>query len=110
MSDVQTILSDLESQGLVGEAGAPPIPSPSNPMAVARRLARDLYTDHGKLLLRAHRGDFYRWNGTCWPEAEARGVRGAMMSTSRRPSTRGLPRTGPSLFPGSRIDARSRMY
>ena len=78
MSDVKSVLSDLESQGLVGEAGTQPIPPPSNPMAVARRLARDLYTDHGKLLLRAHRGDFYRWNGTCWPEAEDRGVRGAM--------------------------------
>ena len=48
---------------------------PSNPMAVARSLARDLYADSdGAVLLRAHRGDFYQWNGTCWREIDKRDV------------------------------------
>lgn len=54
------------------------VPPPTNPMGVARELVKQLYTHtDGQLLLRAHKGDFYRWDGTCWPEAEARAVRGA---------------------------------
>jgi putative DNA primase/helicase len=53
-------------------------PPPSRPMAVARGLARALYTDsEGRVLLRDHRGDFYRWNGMCWREIERRDVRRA---------------------------------
>jgi len=74
------MVEQLERDGLVAPAGAAvlPIPAPTNPMGVARRLARDLYTDDNRLQLRTHRGDFYRYDGTCWPEAEARGVRGAI--------------------------------
>jgi putative DNA primase/helicase len=54
------------------------VPPASNPMGVARKLVDDLYTDIFGLVLRTHRGDFYRWDGACWPEAEARGIRGAM--------------------------------
>ena len=51
---------------------------PSRPMAVARELAQALYTDSdGLVLLRDHRGDFYRWNSRCWPEIDKRDVRGA---------------------------------
>ena len=51
---------------------------PSSPMAVARDLARSLYTDsNGRVVLRDHRGDFYQWNGTCWRELDRRDVRGA---------------------------------
>jgi len=57
---------------------AEPIPAPTNPMAVARHLSRDLYTNNGSQRLRNHRGDFHKWNGTCWPEAEGRGIRGEM--------------------------------
>lgn len=55
------------------------VPSPSNPMGVARQLVDELYTHADqRLVLRALRGDFYAWDGTCWPEAEARGIRGAI--------------------------------
>lgn len=54
------------------------VPPPTNPMGVARELVGERYTHtDGRLVLRSHKGDFYRWDGTCWPEAEARAVRGA---------------------------------
>ncbi len=53
------------------------VPSPSRPMSVAREFARALYTHHDVFVLRNHRGDFYRWNGACWPEIDKRDVRGA---------------------------------
>ena len=47
-------------------------------MAVARELVTALYTDsNGRLVLREHRGDFYRWNQTCWREVDRRDVRRA---------------------------------
>ena len=59
-------------------SGARVVSSPSKPMPVARDLAQALYTDSdGRVLLRDHRGDFYRWNGTCWREIDKRDVRGA---------------------------------
>ena len=59
-------------------AGAGLGPPPSRPMAVARGLTKALYTDSdGLVLLRDHRGDFYRWSGTCWREVDKRDVRGA---------------------------------
>lgn len=61
-----------------GEPDSHEVSPPTNPMGVARELVQALYTHtDGRLVLRAHRGDFYRWDGTCWPEAEARAVRGA---------------------------------
>jgi putative DNA primase/helicase len=54
------------------------VPPPTEPMAVARELAKALYTDsQDRLLLRDYRGDFYRWNGSCWPEIDKRDVRAA---------------------------------
>ena len=48
-------------------------------MAVARDLAKALYIDgEGRGLLRYHRGDFYRWNGSCRREVANRDVRGAV--------------------------------
>jgi putative DNA primase/helicase len=59
-------------------AQARTVPRPQNPMGVARQLVEELFTDaHGSLTLRVHRGDFYRYDGACWPEAEARGVKEA---------------------------------
>ena len=62
-----------------GDTGGPRmVPAPSKPMAVARDLGKALYTDgDGRVLLREHRVDFYRWNGTCWREIDKRDVRGA---------------------------------
>jgi putative DNA primase/helicase len=55
------------------------VPPPSSPMLVARLLVKNLFTDEaGRYRLRNHRGDFFRWDGSCWPEEEARGVRGAV--------------------------------
>ena len=54
----------------------PTIPGPSEPMAVARRLVKDLFTaPEGVETLRAHRGDFYRWNRQCWSEMKLADVR-----------------------------------
>jgi len=65
------VTTDSDTGGRLG-------PPPSRPMAVARGLARALYTDsEGQVLLRDYRGDFYQWNGTCWREIEKRDVRGA---------------------------------
>lgn len=52
------------------------VPSPNNPMAVARMFVKDHYmVEDGSLKLRHHRGGFYTWDGTCWPEGEDRRVR-----------------------------------
>ena len=51
------------------------LPQPSNPMAVARKLVQDEYTAVSGLTLRNHRGDFFRWDGTCWPETDRLDIR-----------------------------------
>lgn len=52
------------------------LPTPNDPSHVAGRVVNDLYTaDTGKVLLRCHRGDFFTWDGTCWPEAETAEIR-----------------------------------
>ena len=51
------------------------LPPPGQPMAVAREILKRLYTLPAGEIIRAHRGDFYRWNGQCWPEVEDRDVR-----------------------------------
>ena len=48
---------------------------PSNPMAVARELVGEQFTKEGILLLRAWRGGFRSWNGSCWPEIDEATVR-----------------------------------
>jgi putative DNA primase/helicase len=54
------------------------VPAPSAPMAVAREIVKHLYTNPDGFVLRDHRGDFYQWDGTCWPEVDRRDVRGAV--------------------------------
>ena len=70
----------LASAAKAGAAVAPNVvPPPSSPMAVARELATELFTTPEQTLtLRAHRGDFYEWNGRHWPKIGARDVRGAL--------------------------------
>ncbi len=62
----------------LAEHGDEPLPPPNEPMAVARAIVAALYADDARLLLRSRSGDFYRWDGRCWPEAESRGIRGAV--------------------------------
>ncbi len=50
---------------------------PSRPMEVARQLVEGLYSHEDGPLLRDWRGDFYSYDGTCWPEVDARVVRAA---------------------------------
>ena len=70
-----TLLSDEIAWG--SDTADRRVSPPSCPMAVARDLARGLYTNSQGLLLREHRGDFYTWDGTCWSEIDRRDVRGA---------------------------------
>jgi putative DNA primase/helicase len=57
-------------------AAAPAIVSPpTQPMRVARELVQARFQDSAGLVLRDWRGDFYRYDGTCWPELEGRLVR-----------------------------------
>lgn len=51
------------------------LPPPSDPMAVAREVAADLYTADERLVLRCHRGDWYSYDGAAWPEIDARAIR-----------------------------------
>ena len=52
------------------------LPSPSEPMAVARKLVADRYTSPDRLLILRHwRGGWWRWRTTCWVEIEDRAVR-----------------------------------
>ena len=54
------------------------VPPPTHPMAVARELVKMLYTtSSGELTLRHHRGDFYHWNGSHWPDEDQRDIRGS---------------------------------
>ena len=51
------------------------VPSPEDPMAVARAFLEERYMRGGDVLLRHHRGSFHRWTGTSWPEDEERRVK-----------------------------------
>ncbi len=52
------------------------VAAPTHPMAVARGLVNELYLRPEGVVLRVHRGDFYHWDGRCWPEVDQRDVRG----------------------------------
>src|SRR5262245_1211847 len=54
----------------------PYVPPPSRPLEVAREFVRHAYVNgDGHLVLRDHRGDFFHWNGSSWPEVDRRDVR-----------------------------------
>ena len=66
-----------------GNGGSPQarfLPSPREPMAVARRFLAEAATDAGtgELKLRHWRGGWWSWRTTHWREAEARHVRGLL--------------------------------
>ncbi len=58
------------------------IPPPKAPMNVARLWVETFHTN-GRFLLRHHRGSFYRYDATCWPEVEARDLRRRSVSLDR---------------------------
>ena len=51
------------------------MPPPTRPMQVARDLVADVYTFVEGYELHEHRGDFYHYDGKCWPEIDGREVR-----------------------------------
>jgi len=53
------------------------VPPPTQPLRVARELVHALYQAPDGLLLHDLRGDFYRYDGTCWPEMDGALVRAA---------------------------------
>jgi putative DNA primase/helicase len=74
---VSTVIADIMTR--VQRSRLTIVPPPSRPMEVARAVVRALYTGTEDLfLLRDHRGSFYRWTGTCWPEIDRRDVRAAV--------------------------------
>lgn len=73
---------DLQSEveGEADDAGDEPelrlVPAPTDPMAVARSFAAGFFEEpDGVLLLRHHRGDFYRWTGAYWSQVEPAVIR-----------------------------------
>lgn len=54
------------------------VPPPTSPMDVARHLVKKLYSDTFSTLLRDRSGDFYIYDGTCWPEVDGRVVRASV--------------------------------
>ncbi|MFH9953301.1 phage/plasmid primase, P4 family [Streptomyces roseolus] len=54
------------------------LPSPSNPLAVARRIVPDWHTEDGHLRLRRWRGSWMRWTGTCWREYDEQQMRAGL--------------------------------
>jgi putative DNA primase/helicase len=51
------------------------VPPPGDPMRVARQFVAEHYADERGARLVHHRGGFYAWAGTHWPEGEDRRVR-----------------------------------
>lgn len=60
------------------DAAGEEFPAPSNPMAVARRLAPDWHSETGRLLLRRWRGSWMRWADSCWQEMDDQVVRASL--------------------------------
>ncbi|MGW6565028.1 DNA primase family protein [Streptomyces sp. NPDC054975] len=60
------------------DIGTEELPSPSNPMAVARRLVPDWRTEDGRLRLRRWHGMWMRWTGTCWREYDEAELRAGL--------------------------------
>ncbi|MEU7566110.1 phage/plasmid primase, P4 family [Streptomyces fradiae] len=58
--------------------GTEELPSPSNPLAVARRIVPDWHTEDGHLRLRRWRGSWMRWTGTCWREYDEQQMRAGL--------------------------------
>ena len=82
------------------DVAQPLVPPPGDPMAVARQFVKEHHiTDNGTRLLRHHRGDFYRYDGRCWPEAEERKIRAKLYQWLEPAVYWKLTKNGPTLTP-----------
>jgi putative DNA primase/helicase len=89
-----------EHERFVREHAERVVPTPNDPMAVARTFVAEYYTGaDGVLLLRHHRGGFYGWSGTCWPEAEEGGIRADLYRWLERASYLKKTKDGDMLVP-----------
>jgi len=70
-------VTDINWGASSAPAGMRVVPPPSQPMRVARELVKALYTQPDGIVLRSHRGDFYRWDGTRYREIDRRDIRRA---------------------------------
>jgi hypothetical protein len=58
-----------------GDSGLVIVPAPTKPYEIAQMFMQEHYSDPRGQLLLHHRGLFYTWAGTHWPEVEGRTVR-----------------------------------
>jgi putative DNA primase/helicase len=75
------------------------VPPPSNPMAVARRLVAERYSDGSTDLLLTWRGGFYRWNGRCWREWDEAAIRAEAYRFLEHAEYLAMGSTGPERRP-----------
>ena len=80
-------------------------PPPSEPLAVAREFLTSCMSDGDVLLLRSHRGSFFAYSGTCWPEHEERALR-APLYVARTRDLRALDGAGIELVPWAPTKAK----
>lgn len=78
-----------------GDPGPGLIPSPSDPMAVARHLVAARLTHAKTVVIRAWRGGFRAWNGKCWPEIDEASVRAKTYKYLEHASYEGKKETEP---------------
>lgn len=75
--DFDALIAEFEHGEFDDMAASITLPSPADPMAVARRFVAEHHTRDDVALLRHHADGFYRWDGTCWPEVRLADVRSA---------------------------------
>jgi putative DNA primase/helicase len=89
--------AEAESEGAPEEtepeAGEPELLDPANPYANALRFLKERHADasSGLVLLRHHRGDFYKYTGTHWATVEEPALRSeayAYLAGAFKPTTR----------------------
>lgn len=75
MSDVLSIEEQVQRRAREAAVGPKVVPPPAQPMRVARTLVTELYATSEGTVLRDYGGDFYRYDGACWPEVDKRIIR-----------------------------------
>src|SRR6266545_3575547 len=64
------------TKSIISESEERIVPSPNDPMRVARAFVDENYVDDAlNILLRHHANTFFRYDGRAWPEAEDRKLR-----------------------------------
>lgn len=69
--DTRTLVEQVQQGAVEPPAGFNLYPSHTLPMDTARRLIRDIFTITGTRTLVWWRGDWWRYQGTCWARAES---------------------------------------